>query len=121
MRVHIAPCSQNGKPLGEKAYMDDPNKLIGKPFHYSVIFSFNSKVENIKILIDSIRFKKYLKVSISSCEIANRDNALGFKMKFKVFGMQKYVETPLVSNSHEMKFNFNQIISYPSITKVFYF
>jgi hypothetical protein len=36
MMVHIAPCSPNGKHLGEKAYLDDPNKLIGKPFNFAV-------------------------------------------------------------------------------------
>lgn len=92
MRVHIAPCSSDGKELGESAYLSDPNMLIGKPFYFSV--------------------------AIFSCEIANRENAAGFKMKFKVFGMDHYIETPLVPNAHEMKFNFNQIIEYKSITQV---
>ena len=58
------------------------------------------------------------KVIISYCEIAYRENALGFKIKFKMFGYENYFETPMVPNAHEMKFNFNQIISYKSFTQV---
>jgi len=36
MKVHVAPCSPDGKPLGENAYIDDSNKLIAKPFNFSV-------------------------------------------------------------------------------------
>jgi kinesin family protein 1 len=92
MKVNIAPCSASGKPLGEEAYSSDPNGLIGKPFNF--------------------------KVAISSCEISQRENVKGFKMKFKLYGVDEFIETPLVPNSPEMKFNFNRIINYKLITKV---
>lgn len=53
---------------------------------------------------------------ISKCEIAEYQNVSGFKIKFKVFENNKIVETPVVANANEMRFNFNHIVSYKSLT-----
>ena len=34
--VEIVPCDADGVALGEKAYTDDPNILIGAPFNFMV-------------------------------------------------------------------------------------
>lgn len=92
MGVKIVPCSDNGHPLGEDAYIDNPTKLLGKPFNFSI--------------------------EISSCEVANRAALRGFKIKFKVFGDRTEILTPVVEQSKSAKFNFHHIVNYKSMSKV---
>ena len=57
-------------------------------------------------------------MTISTCEISQNQNAKGFKIKFKVFGTNDYVETPIVQTDHVMKFNFAHVVAYKQLTKV---
>lgn len=34
--VNVAPCTQNGKPLDEDYFVDNPEELLGKPYHFKV-------------------------------------------------------------------------------------
>ena len=34
--VHVTPCKENGKPIEEDAFVDDPGELKGKPYHFKV-------------------------------------------------------------------------------------
>ena len=34
--VHLTPCSQNGRILGEENYVEEPKELIGQPYHFKV-------------------------------------------------------------------------------------
>lgn len=34
--VHVAPCKENGKAIEEDAFVDEPEELKGKPYHFKV-------------------------------------------------------------------------------------
>jgi len=36
LTVHLAPCSQNGRPLGEEFYIDDPKDMLDASYHFKV-------------------------------------------------------------------------------------
>ena len=36
--VHVTPCKENGKPIEEDSFVDDPEELKGKPYHFKVRF-----------------------------------------------------------------------------------
>ena len=36
LNVHLTPCSDKGRPLGEEHYVDDPRELLGKLYHFKV-------------------------------------------------------------------------------------
>ncbi|CAF0814643.1 unnamed protein product, partial [Brachionus calyciflorus] len=90
MMVTISPCASDGKALGEKAYTEDPNTLLNKQFNFSI--------------------------HISKCEINHFENAKGFKIKFKVFGSEDFIETPMIANANELNFNFKRIINYKALS-----
>ncbi len=39
--VNVTPCSQNGKALDEDSFVDNPEELVGKPFHFKVFCYFS--------------------------------------------------------------------------------
>ena len=49
-------------------------------------------------------------------DIANFEFAKGFKIKFKVYGHDKYIETPVVNNESSINFNFTHIFNYKTLT-----
>ena len=34
--IEVAPCTQDGKPLDEDYFVENPKELIGKPYHFMV-------------------------------------------------------------------------------------
>ena len=36
LAVHISPCTQNGRQLGEEHYVEDPKELLGLPYYFKV-------------------------------------------------------------------------------------
>lgn len=40
--IEVAPCTQDGKPLDEDYFVENPKELIGKPYHFMVSVLFFS-------------------------------------------------------------------------------
>jgi len=36
LNVNVSPCSEKGRPLGEEHYVDEPQELLGLPYHFKV-------------------------------------------------------------------------------------
>jgi kinesin family member 1 len=36
LTVHVKPCSEQGRPLGEEHYVEDPKELLDAPYHFKV-------------------------------------------------------------------------------------
>ncbi|KAJ8302783.1 hypothetical protein KUTeg_019179 [Tegillarca granosa] len=90
--VHVTPCSQNGKPLDEDSFVDDPKELVGKPYHFQVTIQ--------KAQINKARFSK------------------GISVKYKVNLSSKskdFIETPVVKNTLEPEFKHSKVISIPKL------
>ena len=34
--VHVTPCKENGKQIEEDSFVDEPEELKGKPYHFKV-------------------------------------------------------------------------------------
>jgi kinesin family member 1 len=94
MTVSVVPSNQDGKELGEKAYVDNPKKLLKKPFHFQLI--------------------------ISSCEIIQTQYTKGFKIKYRFYKDPSITETHNVSNELKSKFYYNRLIHIDSITEVLF-
>ena len=117
MLIQITPCRSDGTSLDETNYTNDPDTLLNKPFYFKVI----SRLTNTKYS-ENIHKKANtsVKLSISVCEIAQNQNAKGFKVKFKIFGDNSYIETPMVANSVKMDFKYSHVVTYAKLTKVRY-
>ena len=45
--INVTPCLQNGKPLDEDYFVEDPKDLIGKPYHFKVTVR-NANLHKVK-------------------------------------------------------------------------
>lgn len=87
--INVAPCTQQGKPLDEDYFVEEPKDLIGKPYHF--------------------------KVTIRNAEVQKSRYSHGLYVKFKSYGETKEAETPVKANTLSPEFNFSKIFSIPAI------
>ncbi|XP_038077973.1 kinesin-like protein KIF28P isoform X3 [Patiria miniata] len=89
--VCIAPCNQNGQPIGEDDFVDDPNELLGKPYHF--------------------------KVNIRNGEIHKSRFSHGLKVKYKCYNENEYTWTDEKKETLSPEWNHSRIVSIPSTTE----
>ncbi|ELT99958.1 hypothetical protein CAPTEDRAFT_223727 [Capitella teleta] len=89
--VHVAPCTQTGKPLDEDYFVDNPSELLGKPYHF--------------------------KVSIRSAEIKKARFSKGIQIKYRVYTNEKITETKMIKGNLSPKFNHSEIFTFSSVTE----
>ncbi|XP_035680266.1 kinesin-like protein KIF28P isoform X7 [Branchiostoma floridae] len=89
--VNITPCSDKGKPLDEDFFVEDPQELLGKPFHY--------------------------KVTIKSAEVNKAKYSKGLHVKYKVYQDDDFTSTPVIKATLSPEFKHHRIITYPAVNE----
>ncbi|XP_022096097.1 kinesin-like protein KIF28P isoform X3 [Acanthaster planci] len=89
--VNITPCNQNGQPIGEDEFVDDPNELLGKPYHF--------------------------KVTVRNGEIHKSRFSHGLKVKYKCYQETDYTWTTEKRDTLSPEWNHSRIVSIPSTTE----
>ncbi|XP_067652315.1 kinesin-like protein KIF28 [Haliotis asinina] len=87
--VNVTPCTQSGKPFDEEYFVESPNELLKKPYHF--------------------------KVTIQSADINKTRFSKGVRIKYKDY-KGEFVETPMVSGTLQPQFKHSKIISFPEVT-----
>ncbi|XP_066289623.1 kinesin-like protein KIF28 isoform X6 [Branchiostoma lanceolatum] len=89
--VNITPCSDKGKPLDEDFFVEDPQELLGKPFHY--------------------------KVTIKSAEVNKAKYSKGLHVRYKVYQDEDFTSTPVIKATLSPEFKHHRIITYPAVNE----
>ncbi|XP_064610352.1 kinesin-like protein KIF28 [Liolophura sinensis] len=89
--VNVAPCTQNGKPLDEDYFVDNPEELLGKPYHF--------------------------KVTLRSADVIKSRFSKGLHVKYRVYKDDKFTETKVIKGTLSPEFNHSKVFSYPSISQ----
>ncbi|KAL8592992.1 hypothetical protein ACOMHN_017922 [Nucella lapillus] len=91
--VDITPCSQSGKPLDEDYFVEDPNDLLSKPYHF--------------------------KVSVRSAKIHKARYCKGLRVKYRIplVGDKDWTQTKLVANTLTPEFQHSRTVAIPQIHK----
>jgi len=89
--INVTPCTQNGKPVDEESFVEDPKELLGKPYHF--------------------------KVTVRNAEIMKSRFSQGIYIKYRTMGDTEDTETPIVKETLSPEFNHSRLFSYPSITE----
>ncbi|XP_023930292.1 kinesin-like protein KIF28P isoform X2 [Lingula anatina] len=93
--VVVAPCNAKGNDLDDDSFVDSPEDLLGKPYHY--------------------------KVTVQKAEVHKARFSKGVRIKYKVPTVQgeteEYTETPMVRGSLSPVFNHSKVFSIPVITQ----
>ncbi|XP_046580338.1 kinesin-like protein KIF28P isoform X2 [Haliotis rubra] len=88
--VNVTPCTQSGKPFDEEYFVESPNELLKKPYHF--------------------------KVTIQSADINKPRFSKGVRIKYKDY-KGDFVETPMVSGTLQPQFKHSKIITFPEVTQ----
>ena len=92
MSIHVTPCSQAGKPLDDDYFVDEPNDLVGKPYHF--------------------------KITIRTAEVHKTRYTHGLYVSFRYLGDDgTATRTQTVKETLSPTFDFEKIVSYESITQ----
>ncbi|XP_033626333.1 kinesin-like protein KIF28P isoform X2 [Asterias rubens] len=89
--VCIEPCDQKGKSIEEDDFVDEPNELLGKPYHF--------------------------KVSIRNGEVHKSRFSKGLKVKYKCYNEQEFTLTNEIKDTLSPEWNHSRIVSIPSVTE----
>lgn len=89
--INVTPCTQNGKPLDEDYFVDDPKDLLGKPFHFTI--------------------------NIASAEVQKTRHRHGLYVTFQCHGDEAPTQTPVIGDTLNPQFNFSKIFSYPAVNE----
>ncbi|XP_071088999.1 kinesin-like protein KIF28 isoform X1 [Haliotis cracherodii] len=88
--VNVTPCTQSGKPFDEEYFVESPNELLQKPYHF--------------------------KVTIQSADINKPRFSKGVRIKYKDY-KGELVETPMISGTLQPEFKHSKIISFSEVTQ----
>lgn len=89
--IEVAPCSQDGKPLDEDYFVENPKELIGKPYHFMV-----------KVINAEVQKARY-------CH--------GLYMKYTSFGEENPTLTEVKVDTLSPVFNHSKIYSFPAVSE----
>ncbi|XP_074645604.1 kinesin-like protein KIF28 isoform X2 [Tubulanus polymorphus] len=88
--VSVSPCTQTGKSLDDDYFVDNPNDLLEKPFHF--------------------------KVQVRSAEVQKSRFSKGLRVQYRVFKETEYTNTETVRGTLSPEFKHSRIVSFPSMT-----
>lgn len=89
--VCVTPCTADGKPLDEDSFVEEPQELLNKPYHF--------------------------KVHVRHSEIHNSAHIHGVYVKYKTIGDEEFISTNLVKASLSPSFDHSRIVTIPSINQ----
>lgn len=91
MYVNVTPCTATGKLLDQDYFVDDPQELLGRPYHF--------------------------KVTLKSAEVNNVRYSKGLYIKYRVYTDQNYIVTETITDTLTPKFNHTKLITFKEITQ----
>ena len=66
MFINISPCDETGKCMGEEYFVEDSTELLGKPYHYKVLYNFIVYHFCTRV---SVQFFSYATISVKLMDI----------------------------------------------------
>eukprot|EP00111_Clytia_hemisphaerica_P009015 TCONS_00026419-protein len=89
--IEVAPCTQDGKPLDEDYFVENPKELIGKPYHFMV--------------------------KVINCEVQKARYCHGLYMKYTSYGEENACLTEIKKDTLSPVFNHSKIYSFPAVAE----
>jgi len=87
--INITPCFNDGKPLDEDYFVEEPKDLLTKPYHFKVL--------------------------VRHAEVNRTCYSHGIYVKYQTYGEKEMTETPTVLKTLSPEYNHSKVFSIPAI------